>query len=141
MPSWRKVGRLCELKEKKEPVLISTEQQHVHCIFAGNVTRADNHRGCAYKSSRRTHKMSVSHLHRYVYFYQSENALAFSATISGAGPALVIDRATAGLSLQSSHSRLALRLIGLSSQSDGFPASTDHLWNNWDDSPTARYSA
>jgi hypothetical protein len=39
-----------------------------------------------------------SHLHRYIYFYQSEKALAFAATTSGA--ALVIDRATAKLGLQ-----------------------------------------
>jgi hypothetical protein len=42
--------------------------------------------------------MSASPLHRYIYFYQSENALAFAATTSGA--ALVIDRTTAAISLQ-----------------------------------------
>ena len=51
-------------------------------------------------------KMSAPNLYRYIYFYQSENALAFAATTSGA--ALVIDRATAGLSLQ----RICLDLHG-----------------------------
>ena len=42
--------------------------------------------------------MIAPQLHRYIYFYQSENALAFAATTSGA--ALVIDRTTARISLQ-----------------------------------------
>ena len=42
--------------------------------------------------------MSAPPLHRYIYFYQSENALAFAATTSGI--ALVMDRTTAGISLQ-----------------------------------------
>jgi hypothetical protein len=42
--------------------------------------------------------MSAAPLHRYIYFYQSENALAFAATTSGI--ALVIDRTTTGISLQ-----------------------------------------
>jgi hypothetical protein len=41
---------------------------------------------------------SVSHLHRYIYFYQAENVLAFAASTSGS--ALVIDRATTRLNLQ-----------------------------------------
>jgi hypothetical protein len=45
------------------------------------------------------YKMATSsHLHRYIYFYRSESALAFLATTSGT--ALVIDRATAKISLQ-----------------------------------------
>jgi len=43
---------------------------------------------------------AAAHLHRYIYFYQSDTQLAFAATTSGS--ALVIDRATAKLSLQGS---------------------------------------
>ena len=39
-----------------------------------------------------------AHLHRYINFYQSNNALIFAASTSGT--ALVIDRATAEISLQ-----------------------------------------
>lgn len=44
---------------------------------------------------------NIGHLHRYIYFYQNETQLAFAATTSGS--ALVIDRATAKLSLQGPH--------------------------------------
>ena len=81
--------------------------------------------------------MSVPHLHRYIYFYQSENALAFAATTSGT--ALVIDRTTAGISLQrksgttpfinADHTLYSIEYDCLSS-------STDYLWNNrYDQTP------
>lgn len=44
---------------------------------------------------------NAGHLHRYIYLYQSDSQLAFAATTSGS--ALVIDRATAKLSLQGVH--------------------------------------
>jgi len=44
---------------------------------------------------------NAEHLHRYISLYQSDSQLAFAATTSGS--ALVIDRATAKLSLQGVH--------------------------------------
>lgn len=52
--------------------------------------------------------MSAPVLHRYVYFYQSDTALAFGASTSG--PALVIDRASAALSLQCKHALREFKL-------------------------------
>ena len=72
--------------------------------------------------------MSAPFLHRYIYFYQSENALAFAATTSGS--ALVIDRATAGISLQRANP-LKPKLT-CSPEHDFVPASTDNLWDHWD---------
>jgi hypothetical protein len=72
---------------------------------------------------------TVPYLHRYLNFYQSNNSLAFATTTSGT--ALIIDRASTKISLQSTWQDY-IKLIDRSAKHIVIRSSTDSLWVDWD---------
>lgn len=69
---------------------------------------------------------NAGHLHRYIYLYQSDSQLAFAATTSGS--ALIIDRATAKVSLQ------GVPCVAIASYCSAqyivFSSITDSIWHS-----------